>query len=151
MSAAIGTGRRDTGQPQRVAIETGVGTKRQSGQLAVFGGRVDVVEQPGRDVQIGDRERAGRVSVLLGHDREIHMGAAHFGSEQLQKTRFRRMRDRRRIDGDRSRVQRRADPGDGSLLVSQARSAAASWSCSSVSPKSIANAFHKVDLVNHVH
>ncbi len=41
------------------------------------------------------------------------MGAAYFGSEQLQKARFHRMRDRRRIDRDYTRVQRRADFGDG--------------------------------------
>ena len=106
----------DAGQPQRIASESGVRTERQSGQLAVFGGRAHVVEQPGRDVQIGDRERAQRIAVLLGHDGEIHMGAAYFGSEQPQKARFRGMGDRRRINGDRSRVQRRANPGDGVVL-----------------------------------
>ena len=63
--------------------------------------------------QIRDRKRAQRVSVCLGHDGEIHMRATYFGSAQCQQTRFQRMRDGRRIDGDRGRVQGRADPGDG--------------------------------------
>ena len=85
-------------------------TRARSARVGLWG--TGDAEIP-RNAQIGDGQRARRVSVLLGHDREIHMGAAHFGSEQRQKTRFRRMRDRRWVDGDGSRVQRRADSGDG--------------------------------------
>ncbi|BCP05437.1 hypothetical protein MINTM019_28930 [Mycobacterium paraintracellulare] len=79
------------------------------------------------------------------------MSAAYFGSEQLQKTRFRRMRDRCAVDSDRSRVKRRADPGDGVVPGKPGPLRRGKLILFVRQPEVHPNAFHKVDLVNHVY